>query len=665
MSDSLSAANAVENVCTKSACSCCEGAGNLNLTEPDHDHDHAHDHSHDHAGGVAGDWKARLLIPGILLAVGLVGEDWLTGRIGRAGYAVMMVVAYALCGLPVLKEAWEAIRRKDIFNEFTLMGLASLVALFLGEMTEAVGVMLFYSVGEMLQDKAAGRSRGSIKALLASKPERANLMRDGKIESVSPDAVAIGGTILVKPGEKIPLDGTVVAGSASIDMSSLTGESIPVARKPGEGVYSGTICLDGDLTIQTTSLFKDSTVGRILAMVENAVAKKSKTERFISVFARYYTPAVVFAALLTAVIPPLFFGGLWNTWIYRALVLLVVSCPCALVLSVPLAFFAGIGAVSRHGVLVKGGHVFDALLKAKAVILDKTGTVTEGRPSLAELRPVAGVSEDELLHLSAMAESRSNHPTAKAVMARAGSDLRLPENIAIRDVPGKGIIASTSEGEIAIGNAALFLELGVPVPPDVEVRLVSYVTRDRKYIGALYFEDNLKPEAVEAIRSLKLDAGVESVYMLTGDREEVAKKVSGEIGLDGYRAALLPEGKVEAYDQLSPDGTAVFVGDGVNDAPVLAKAGVGVAMGALGAAAAVEVADAVVLDDSPARLPILFRAAKKVRSVAWQNIVFALVVKLGFIAGGVIGVSGLWEAVFADVGVALLSVLNAMRVTRL
>ncbi|MCC8180174.1 MAG: HAD-IC family P-type ATPase, partial [Planctomycetes bacterium] len=397
------------------SCSC---NAPISIHEPSHAHDHGSSHNHGDEGEESFSWLWRIIVPGALLAVGILGQDWISSAFSPRLYQGMMAIAYLLCGLPVLRDAWSALRNGDFFNEFTLMSLATLVAIGLGEWAEAVGVMVFYSIGEAAQHRAAGKSRQSIRALLASKPETANLMgSDGAISVVAPDQVAVGSRVVVKPGEKIPLDGVVLSGRADLDMSPLTGESMPVAVEAGAKAYSGAICLDGDLVIETTALYSDSTVGRILSLVEDAVAAKSKTERFITVFARYYTPAVVAAAVLVAVLPPLLAGAAWNVWIYRALVLLVVSCPCALVLSIPLAFFAGIGAASRHGLLVKGGQVFDALAKARTVVFDKTGTLTKGSLSVIGIDAAAGTDKDEVLRYAAIGENRSTHPAAKAIIA--------------------------------------------------------------------------------------------------------------------------------------------------------------------------------------------------------------------------------------------------------
>ena len=639
------------------SCACCAPK-----QEPAHNHGHDHEHDHGHSHG-AFSWTWRIIVPGVLFALGLAGRHWFSEVFVTPVFYAVMLAAYALCGIPVLKDAGRALLRRDFFNEFTLMSMASLIAIAIGETAEAVGVMLFYSLGEAVQELAAGKSRRSIKSLLASKPESANVMRDGRVVPMRLEDVEVGSSVLVKPGEKVPLDGVVLSGAANMDMSSLTGEAVPVAVEQGRNVYSGAICLDGDLVVETTAGYRDSMVGKILAMVENAVAMKSKTERFITVFARYYTPVVVAAAVLVALAPPLLFAQPWSVWIYRALVLLVVSCPCALLLSVPLAFFAGIGTASRHGMLVKGGQVFDALARARAVVFDKTGTLTTGTLSLASIEAAPGVDDRRVLRLAALAESRSMHPVAKAVLEAAGDAEAFHQEVATRNVAGKGIVARSGEGEILVGNAALMADYGVEVEESLSDGPVAHVALDGHYQGRLTFSDRIKPDAAEAMRLLR-ENGVQKLYMLTGDREAAAASVATAMGLDDFRAGLLPDGKVAAFRELSPDGDAVFVGDGVNDAPVLAASGVGVAMGALGSAAAVEAADAVILDDSPVRLPQLFRIASRTRSIAGQNIAFALLIKAAIMVVGVLGYTGLWMAVFADVGVALLAVANSMRLTR-
>lgn len=626
--------------------------------------EHSHEHGHSHGEEEEGfNWLWRVAVPGAIFVIGLLSGTWLTGQFGAWAFYAVMLTAYIMCGLPVLKDAGRAILRGDYFNEFTLMTLASVVAILIGEVAEAVGVMLFYSIGEAVQDKAAGSSRRSIKSLLSSKPQTAHVLKDGHVTEQAPENVPVGSTVLVRPGDKIPLDGIVLSGRASVDMSSLTGESAPVTLEKDGKAFSGAICLDGDLTINTTATSSDSMVGKILAMVENAVAMKSKTERFITVFARYYTPAVVAAAVLVALVPPLLFSQPWHTWIYRSLVLIMVSCPCALLLSVPLAFFAGIGQASRSGMLVKGGQVFDALARADTVIFDKTGTLTQGRLTHVGTEPAPGVSEGDILRLAAIAESRSNHPVARAVVEAAGTKGKVPDNVTLRDIAGKGVAATTPEGEVLVGNAKLMRDYNIDFAETSSSDVVAYVALNNAYQGCLTFADSLKKDTVEALRSLKSEIGAK-LYMLTGDREETAAKVAQETGMDGFRAGLLPDEKVKAFLELSPKGHAVFVGDGVNDAPVLAASGVGIAMGALGSAAAVEAADAVILDDSPAHLTRLFRIAARTRRIAGENIAFSLGVKAVIMILGILGISGLWAAVFADVGVALLAVLNSLRLTR-
>ncbi len=613
--------------------------------------------------GAGFSWIWRVIIPGLFFLAGLLGKHWLNSHFGAVPVYALMLAAYLLCGLPVLREAGRSIVKGDFFNEFTLMSLATLVAIGIGDLAEAVGVMLFYSIGEAVQDLASGKSRRSIRSLIASKPQTATVKNGDQVCQMRPEEVPVGSTVLVKPGDKVPLDGDILSGSANLDMSSLTGESAPVKVAAGGKAYSGAICLDGDLVVKTTAIAADSMTGKILSMVEHAVSMKSKTERFITTFARYYTPAVVGAAALVLLIPPLFFHQPWNVWIYRALVLLVVSCPCALLLSVPLAFFAGIGMASRHGMLVKGGQVFDALAKVKTVIFDKTGTLTEGKLSLSHSEPAPGVDAKELLRLAALAETRSNHPLAKAILAAAGEAGKFQDNLHIADVAGKGIVATVQDDEILVGNAKLLRDHQVEFRETPLSDVAVYVALNGKYQGCLTFADQLKRDSVKALHELKQKFGAK-LFMLTGDRKETAAAVAEKSGIDGFRADLLPDQKVSAYREISPNGDAVFVGDGVNDAPVLAVSGVGVAMGALGSAAAVEAADAVILDDSPAHLTSLFGIAARTRRVAGENIVLALTVKTVVMVLGVLGISGMWSAVFADVGVALLAVVNSLRLTR-
>lgn len=609
--------------------------------------------------------RAQLAISAGLFTVGLVREYVYGGVDSMWGMLLLFGLPYVVCGGPVLIKGAKSLRAGDFFNEFTLMGVATLAAMAIGELPEAVGVMLFYRIGEAVQERAAGRSRRSISALLAARPNIAHVLEEGGIRDMDPATLPLGVRILVKPGEKIPLDGTVLEGSSQVDTSPLTGEPVPVFVQAQSRVFAGTINKDAALTVEVTALFSDSSVSRILELVERAMAAKAPTERFITRFARYYTPVVVLGAALVALLPPLFGQGNFEEWLYRALVLLVISCPCALVISIPLGYFGGIGAASRRGILIKGGQVLDALRHVKIVAMDKTGTLTRGVFEVSRLLPVAGVSESQLLATAALAESRSTHPLARSIL-QAASPLSsaIPEGtFEVTEHPGKGLIATVSGRRILAGNASLLADNGLTVPAVDTPGTVVHVAEGGNYIGALVVSDVEREDTRAAIEGLRA-AGVERLVMLTGDRAEAAEPFARSLGLDDWRAGLLPEGKAEALRSLGDAKTILFVGDGINDAPVLAAAGVGVAMGGLGSEAAIEVADAVILDDSPARLPELLHIAARTRRIVWQNIILAMGVKGLVMALGIAGVSGLWEAVFADVGVALLAVLNSTRVMK-
>ena len=641
---------------TGHACACC-----------------AHDHDHSPA-----DQRRELMKMGVsalLFAIGMVADERLaTYMPAWLVIAVFYALPYILCGYEVLSVGLKSILKGDFFNEFTLMGGATIAAIALGQLPEAVGVMLFYCVGEFVQERAAGRSRRSIKALLAARPSIAHeMLPDGTTRDVEPEALGPGSHILVRPGEKIPLDGAVLEGESQVDTSPLTGESVPQRIAPGSRVLAGTINLNVALRVEVTTAFADSSIARILEMVENAVARKAPTERFITRMARWYTPAVTGIALLVAVLPPLFGLGPFSQWIYRALVLLVISCPCALLISIPLGYFGGIGAASRRGILIKGGAVLDSLRDIRVAALDKTGTLTEGVFEVNAVLPAPGISEEELLAAAALAESRSNHPIARSVL-RAAQNRGIATDDAcltgMEEMPGMGVVASittntdaataTATTELLAGNAALLTSRGLtPVEVNIPGSVVQ-VAKGGKLLGALVVADRLKPQSPQAIEALR-HLGVQHIAMLTGDREEQARPVAQQLKLDSLRAGLLPEDKAGALEALGPVKNTIFVGDGINDAPVLATAGVGVAMGGLGAEAAIETADVVILDDNPARLPELLRIARRTRAIVWQNIVMALGIKGLFMALGIVGLSGLWEAVFADVGVALMAVLNAAR----
>ncbi len=610
---------------------------------------------------------AQLSISALLFALGLIFEDFFVALLGNLPYQLLFFgIPYILCGTPVLLKGIKCFLNKDFFNEFTLMGVATIAAIFLGELPEAVGVMLFYRIGEAVQERAAGRSRRSITALLAARPSIAHVLDGLAVNDTDPALVSIGSRILVKPGEKIPLDGTIVSGSSQIDTSPLTGEPVPVIATPGSKVFSGTLNIAGAITIQTTALFEDSSVSRILELVERAAAAKAPTERFITRFARVYTPIVVALAVLIAILPPLFGMGSFQEWIYRALVLLVISCPCALVISIPLGYFGGIGAASRRGILIKGGQVLDALRSINTVAMDKTGTLTHGVFEVTQILPIPGVSENELLQTAALAENHSTHPIARSIL-KACPDPQIPPSLTVEEISGKGLLAQFSENgtitRILAGNAALLADFQIPCPSIPAAGSVVYLARNSSYLGAIIVSDRIRPEAEQVLEKIRAQ-GVARIAMLTGDRPEAAQIIASQLGIDTCQAGLLPEDKATALLELGPAENTLFVGDGINDAPVLATAGVGVAMGGLGSEAAIEVADAVILEDSLARLPELLRIAAKTRTIVWQNIVLALAVKSLFMCLGVVGLSGLWEAVFADVGVALIAVLNATRTAR-
>ncbi len=628
---------------------------------------------------IHGPTVKTMIICGVLMVIGLLAEAFVPAvesndTLARVVTLFCFAIPYVLCGHSVLMEGWESFKKKDFFNEFTLMGGATIAAIIIGHLEEAVGVMLFYCIGEYVQEKAAGKSRHSIRALLAAKPSIAHVCdaKGHNAQDVDPENVALGAYVLVRPGEKIPLDGVVVDGVSEVDTAPLTGESMPVLAEDGKHVFAGCINKDSALVIQVTEVFQNTSVARILEMVESANARKAPTERFITRFARYYTPGVVAAATLVALLPPLLGGGDFSEWVYKALVLLVVSCPCALIISIPLGYFGGIGAASRRGILIKGGYVLDALQYVKVAAFDKTGTLTHGTFSITKKHTADGVSEEELSSWAGLAESRSNHPLAKAIvkdcLLKLGK-MRPVEQLHVQEVAGKGVIAEADTDVIVVGTQEFLTSLpqirGIP-QANVLSELVAeggslaLVAKNNQYIGCLVGADTLRPEAAEALTALRHE-GIETLAMLTGDHDVGAQTIAKQLPLDVVKSRLLPQDKASVLESLAPAKETLFMGDGINDAPVLATAGIGIAMGGLGSEAAVETADVVVLDDSPARVPELLRIAAKTRQIVWQNIVMALSIKGLFVCLGIVGVSGLWEAVFADVGVALLAVLNASR----
>ena len=574
----------------------------------------------------------------------------------------LWLVPYLVIGHDVLKKAVLGIKNGEVFDENFLMAIATVGAMACGEYGEGVAVMLFYQVGELFQSYAVGKSRRSIAALMDIRPDSANLENsDGSLSAVDPEEVAVGSVIVVRPGEKVPIDGRVLSGESSLNTAALTGESRPRTVRPGEEVISGCVNGDGLLRIETTKPYGESTVAKILELVENSSLKKAKVENFITKFARYYTPAVCFAALALAVLPPLVLGGGWVTWLLRALTFLVISCPCAVVISIPLTFFGGIGGASRCGILVKGGNYLEALAHTGVAVFDKTGTLTKGVFAVTRLSPAPGVAEDDLLHTAALAESYSSHPISKSL--REAAPDASGEVCDVQEIAGHGVKALVNGRTVLAGNAKLMEQSGVEFTPEEGAGTVVYVARDGAFLGAVLISDEEKPTARKAIAALKAQ-GVRTV-MLTGDAPAVAEKVAEGLGLDEVHAGLLPADKVQWVETLlnsKPAGkNLTFVGDGINDAPVLMRADVGIAMGALGSDAAIEAADVVLMDDDPAKLVTAMGIARKCMAIAYENIVFALVVKALFLLLGALGIANMWWAVFADVGVMVLAVLNATR----
>ena len=574
--------------------------------------------------------------------------------------ALAFVVPYLVIGWDVLWSALRNIAHGQVFDEKFLMAIATLGAFAIGEYPEAAAVMLFYQIGEFFQSVAVGRSRKSIAALMDIRPDYANVLRHGEEQQVDPEEVAVGETILVKPGEKIPLDGVVLEGSSSVNTAALTGESLPVDKTVGEQVVSGSINLTGLLKIRTESAYAESTVARILELVENSAEKKSRIENFITRFARWYTPLVVVSALLLALIPPLFFHGVWSDWIRRALIFLVVSCPCALVVSVPLSFFGGLGGASRDGILIKGANYMEMLDKVDTMVFDKTGTLTQGRFAVDAIHP-AEISEEELLDIAAAAESYSSHPVAESVVKAHEGDIDRSRIGEVKELAGMGIQAQVDGRSFYVGNGKLMDQVGAAWHECHLPGTVIHIAEDSRYMGHIVISDQLKPDAAEAIRKLKA-RGVTETVMLTGDTEKVAKAVAEQLGVDRVYAGLLPAQKVEQVEKLLAEGRRVaFVGDGINDAPVLSRADVGIAMGAMGSDAAIESADIVLMDDKPSRLPLAKKIARRTMRIVHENIVFALAVKFGILFLSAAGLTNMWWAVFGDVGVLILAILNAMR----
>ncbi len=602
----------------------------------------------------------------ILLSAGLLAVLQLLPLRGLLRFAAYMAL-YLYIGYDILWEAVQGIRNKQVFDECFLMAIATVGAIGLalytqsGDYLEAIAVMLFYQLGEWFQGYAVGKSRKNISALMDIRPDYANVEGNGSLEQVDPEAVAIGTVIVVQPGEKLPIDGIVVEGASALNTSALTGESCPRDVEPGDEVISGCINMTGLLKVRTTKEFGESTVSKILELVENATSRKSRSEAFISRFARVYTPAVCLSALALAVVPPLFVGD-WGSWVYRALAFLVSSCPCALVISIPLSFFAGIGGASRAGVLIKGSNYLETLSQVKTLVFDKTGTLTRGEFSVVEIR---AHNREKLLELAAYAECASSHPISRSLRAAYGREPDRSRVTDIREVSGGGVVAAVDGISVAAGNERLLQSLGISVPAGAPAGTVVHVAADGVYLGCACIADTPKPNAREALLKLKR-SGVRSTVMLTGDSEAAAKQVARDLGIDSYFARLLPGDKVEKVEALLAENTGklAFVGDGINDAPVLARADIGIAMGAMGSDAAIEAADVVLMDDDPMQIAIAMGIARKTLSIVYQNIVFAIGVKVLCLLLVALGLGGMWLAIFADVGVMVLAVLNAIRALR-
>jgi len=573
---------------------------------------------------------------------------------------------YLIVGWGVLSSAFKNIIRGQVFNEQFLMAIATLGAFAIHQMPEAVAVMLFYVTGELFQDIAVGRSRKSIKSLLEIRPDYANLKSNNEILKVSPDVVKVGELIIVRAGEKIPLDGTIREGTSFVDTAALTGESVPRRVKETDDVMAGMINQTGLLTIKVNKVFGESSISRILELVENATSQKAETEKFITTFARYYTPIVVIGALLVAILPPLIFSGqTFDEWIYRALVVLVISCPCALVISIPLGYFGGIGLASRKGILVKGSNFLDALTRITTVVFDKTGTLTKGEFKVSEVVTSNGFSKDEILEYAAYSEVNSNHPVAQSILEAYKNKIDTSKITQTEEISGHGIKAVVSGKAILAGNDKLLHKENIEHPVCQVDGTVVHVAIDRIYAGYIIISDRLKDDALEAIEKLKAK-NIQTV-MLTGDNKFAARAFAEKLGIDRFYSELLPEDKVNHIEQLIAEnkgGKVAFVGDGINDAPVLARADVGIAMGALGSDAAIETADVVLMTDSPSKVSMAIDVAKSTRNIVWQNIYFAMGVKLLFIVLGVFGIATMWEAVFGDMGVALIAIFNALRILR-
>ncbi len=579
----------------------------------------------------------------------------------------LFIISYIIVGFEIIRKAVRNIFRGKVFDENFLMTVATIGAFGIGEFPEAVAVMLFYQIGELFQNYAVDKSRKSIASLMDIRPDYANVYRNGIVEKVKPDEVKIGETIIVKPGEKIPLDGVIFEGKTTLDTKALTGESMPREVAQGDEILSGCINLNGVIKVEVTKEFGESTVSKILDLVENASSKKSRSENFITKFAKYYTPIVVIIAVFLAILPPLLLSNQnFSDWIYRALSFLVVSCPCALVISIPLGFFGGIGGASKMGILIKGSNYLEALSNVETVVFDKTGTLTKGVFEVQKVKPV-GISEEELLKIVAYSEYYSNHPIAKSIKKAYGKEIDEKQIIKTQELSGLGISAKIGEQDVLIGNEKLMNEHQIIFSKCNDIGTILHVAIEREYVGYIVIADTIKEDSIVAIKELKKN-NVKKTVMLTGDKKEVGESVSKELGIDEVYTELLPDGKVEKVEELlkkkSEKGKLAFVGDGINDSPVLALADIGIAMGGLGADSAIEAADIVIMTDEPSKIVKAIKLSKKTMRIVKENIIFAIFIKIAVLILAALGISTMWEAVFADVGVSVIAILNALRVLR-
>lgn len=620
--------------------------------------EHNHDHSH---GDLNNKKELTILILGtILFFIAIIF------KLPNTMKFTLYFISYILVGGKILLRAGKNILNGQVFDENFLMSIATIGAFAIGEYAEGVAVMIFYQIGEFFQDLSVNRSRKSIAELMDIRPDYANLKMGNRVKKVSPEEVNIGDYIVVKPGEKVPLDGTVIEGKSMVDTSALTGESVPREIQEGNDLLGGFINKNGVLTVKVSKKIGESTVSKVLELVENASSKKAPTENFITKFARYYTPIVVFAALSLAVIPPLIIeGATFSDWIYRALIFLVISCPCALVISIPLGFFGGIGGASKNGILIKGGNYLEALNSVDTVVFDKTGTLTKGVFKVTKINPEQSSSKEELLEFAAFAESYSSHPIAISILNAYGKEINKEELKNYQEIAGHGIKVNVRGKEVLAGNTRLMNLNKIEYKQVEDIGTIVYIAVDRNFIGSILISDEIKEDSKNAVEKLK-DIGVRKTVMLTGDTKQAGVEIANKLGLDEVYTELLPDEKVEKLEMLNSQKTdkekLVFVGDGINDAPVLARADIGVAMGVLGSDAAIEAADIVLMTDEPIKLVNAIKIAKRTRRIVWQNIVFAFAVKAVVLLLGAGGFATMWEAVFADVGVALIAVLNAMRV---